>query len=178
LNHPRAAQVFVEMRYAFYAFCLATVTSMLCGQVLLALHRRVHDGAAARAGGAPAALAAHALKGRPPRAWQRCVAPAAVAVAALLGAGLTMECLTFDVGGAAGLLQDLAARGSDARDYDALGLALGPGQEKRAKFPTSKAPISAVFHSFRLIFGRAIISRNGLEAWMLFPERARAEHSC
>ena len=46
-----------------------------------------------------------------------------------------------------------------------------------AKFPTSKAPISAVFHSFWLIFGRAIISRNGLEAWMLFPERARAEHS-
>ena len=52
-----------------------------------------------------------------------------------------------------------------------------PGQEKSAKFPTSKAPLSAVFHSFRLIFGRAIISRNGLEAWMLFPERARAEHS-
>ena len=51
------------------------------------------------------------------------------------------------------------------------------GQEKRAKFPTSKAPLSAVFHSFWLIFGRAIISRNGLEAWMLFPERARAEHS-
>ena len=51
------------------------------------------------------------------------------------------------------------------------------GQHKRAKFPTSKAPFSAVFHSFRLIFGRAIISRNGLEAWMLFPERARAEHS-
>merc|ERR1711885_18423 len=47
------------------------------------------------------------------------------------------------------------------------------GQQKRAKFPTSKAHISAVFHSFRLIFGRAIISRNGLEAWMLFPERAR-----
>jgi len=52
------------------------------------------------------------------------------------------------------------------------------GQEKRAKFPTSKAPISADFHSFRLIFGRAIISRNGLEAWMLFLERARAEHAC
>ena len=51
-----------------------------------------------------------------------------------------------------------------------------PGQEKSAKFPTSKAPLSAVFHSFRLTFGRAIISRNGLEAWMLFPERARAEH--
>ena len=51
------------------------------------------------------------------------------------------------------------------------------GQDKRAKFPTSKAPFSAVFHSFRLIFGRAIISWNGLEAWMLFPEHARAEHS-
>ena len=38
------------------------------------------------------------------------------------------------------------------------------GQDKRAKFPTSKAPFSAGFHSFRLIFGRAIISRNGLEA--------------
>ena len=43
-----------------------------------------------------------------------------------------------------------------------------PGQDKSAKFPTSKAPLSAGFHSFRLIFGRAIISRNGLEAWMLF----------
>ena len=52
-----------------------------------------------------------------------------------------------------------------------------PGQDKSAKFPTSKAPLSAGFHSFRLIFGRAIISRNGLDAWMLFPERARAEHS-
>ena len=41
---------------------------------------------------------------------------------------------------------------------------LDAGQQKRAKFPTSKAHISAVFHSFRLIFGRAIISRNGLEA--------------
>ena len=38
------------------------------------------------------------------------------------------------------------------------------GQEKRAKFSTSKAPLSADFHSFRLIFGRAIISGNGLEA--------------
>ena len=52
------------------------------------------------------------------------------------------------------------------------------GQDKRAKFQTSKPHISAVFHSFWLIFGRAIISRNGLEAWMFFfPERARAEHS-
>ena len=51
------------------------------------------------------------------------------------------------------------------------------GQDKRAKLPTSKAHISAVFHSFWLIFGRAIIFWNGLEAWMLFPGRARAEHS-
>jgi FKBP12-rapamycin complex-associated protein len=51
------------------------------------------------------------------------------------------------------------------------------GREKSATFPTSKAPLSAVFHSFWPIFGRAIISRSGLEAWMLFPERARAEHS-
>ena len=38
------------------------------------------------------------------------------------------------------------------------------GQEKGAKFPTSKAHISVVFHSFRLIFGRVIIFRNNLEA--------------
>ena len=48
-------------------------------------------------------------------------------------------------------------------------VAFAAGQHKRAKFPSSKAPISASFHSFRLIFGRAIISRNCLEAWMLFP---------
>ena len=66
-----------------------------------------------------------------------------------------------------------ASRGLAARILDLI----EPGQDKRAKFPTSKAHISAVFHSFWLIFGRAIISRNGLEAWMLFPERARAEHS-
>ena len=53
----------------------------------------------------------------------------------------------------------------------------GNNAPPRAKFPTSKAHISVVFHSFRLIFGRAIISRNGLEAWMLFPEHARAKHS-
>ena len=52
---------------------------------------------------------------------------------------------------------------------EARAVAEEPGQDKRAKFPTSKAHISAVFHSFRLIFGRAIISRNGVEAWMLFP---------
>ena len=53
-------------------------------------------------------------------------------------------------------------------DEYANGESFLPGQDKRAKFPTSKAPFSAGFHSFRLILGRAIISRNGLEAWMLF----------
>ena len=55
-----------------------------------------------------------------------------------------------------------------------LGLAKNPkkaanraGQESE-KFPTSKAHISAVFHSFWLVFGRAIIYRNGLEALMFF----------
>ena len=51
------------------------------------------------------------------------------------------------------------------------------GQDKRAKFQTSKPPISAVFHSFWLIFGRAIISRSALEAWVFFPGRTRAKHS-
>ena len=50
------------------------------------------------------------------------------------------------------------------------------GREKGANFPTSKAPRSAGFHSFRLIFGRAIIPRSALEAWMLSLERARAEN--
>jgi len=54
----------------------------------------------------------------------------------------------------------------------------GAGRDESATRPTSKAPISAVFHSFRLIFGRAIISRNDIDAWMCFPERARAAHSC
>ena len=38
-----------------------------------------------------------------------------------------------------------------------------------------KAPSSTIFHSFRLIFGRAIIARSVLEARMLFLERARAK---
>jgi len=72
-------------------------------------------------------------------------------------------------------LEDFAAE--PRRAFERVLEWLGPGQQKRAKFPTSKAHISAVFDSFRLIFGRAIVSRNGLEAWMLFLERARAEHS-
>ena len=65
---------------------------------------------------------------------------------------------------------------ADVQEDDAL-LALGSGQQKRAKFPTSKAHFSAVFHSFWLIFGQAIVPRNGLEAWALYSERACAKHS-
>ena len=49
-------------------------------------------------------------------------------------------------------------------DMDLRDAPYASGQHKRATFPTSKAPISAIFHSFWLIFGRAIISRNCLEA--------------
>ena len=51
------------------------------------------------------------------------------------------------------------------------------GSTRERNSQLQKTPFSAVFRSFRLIFGRAIISRIGLEAWMLFLERARAEHS-
>ena len=60
-----------------------------------------------------------------------------------------------------------------AAEPKSVGVVVGAAK----KFPPSKAPISAASHSFRLIFGRAIISWSGLDAWMLFLERARAEHS-
>jgi hypothetical protein len=50
---------------------------------------------------------------------------------------------------------------------------LQPGRDKGATFPTSKAPRSAAVRSFRPRFGRAIVSRSGLDAWTLLPERAR-----
>ena len=48
---------------------------------------------------------------------------------------------------------------------------------KGATSPTSKAPLSAVFHSFRPILGRAIVSRSGLDAETHSLARARAAHS-
>ena len=50
------------------------------------------------------------------------------------------------------------------------------GRKRVRRWPTSKAPISVVFHSFWLIFGRVVVSRNGLEALMFFLECARAKH--
>ena len=57
----------------------------------------------------------------------------------------------------------------------AAAAAFRAGQEKGANIPTSKARISVVFHSFRLSFGRVIISRNDLERKRFASERARAE---
>jgi len=59
------------------------------------------------------------------------------------------------------------------RGLELLDGAVGLGDEQGATFP--EAPISAAFHSFRLMFGRAIISRSALEARMLRLEHA--EHS-
>ena len=84
------------------------------------------------------------------------------------GRGRAAPCTTLEVDGD-GAFEMVASRDLEGGEE----LTRCSGQE----FPTSKAPISAVLHSFRLIFGRAIISRNSLEAWILFPERARAEHS-
>ena len=71
--------------------------------------------------------------------------------------------------GAAGAAARADAAEAERRALEAARAAResGAGRHERATCPTSKAPISAVFHSFRLIFGRASISRNGLEAWML-----------
>ena len=48
------------------------------------------------------------------------------------------------------------------------------GVRRGRELPTSKAPLSADVHSFRLTLGRAIVSRNGLEARALCFERASA----
>ena len=58
-----------------------------------------------------------------------------------------------------------------------MGLGSAPTARHRAGKGCEIPNFSAGFHSFRLIFGRAIISWNGLDAWVLFPERARAAHS-
>jgi hypothetical protein len=48
---------------------------------------------------------------------------------------------------------------------------------KGCDIPNFKGSYLGHFRSFRLIFGRAIISWSALEAWVLFPKRARAAHS-
>ena len=51
-----------------------------------------------------------------------------------------------------------------------------PGQEKGVKFPTLEARISIGFDSIWLIFGRAIISRGELKAWMLLSRALLRKH--
>ena len=65
--------------------------------------------------------------------------------------------------------------GGDSTDDDRLSVESATGREKGAKFP--KAALSTVSHSFRLMFGRAIIPRSALEARMLVLARARADQS-
>ena len=48
---------------------------------------------------------------------------------------------------------------------------------KESEIPNFKGSYLGRFPLVLADFGRAIISRNGLEAWMLYSERARAEHS-
>ena len=62
-----------------------------------------------------------------------------------------------------------------AGDFEGIAV-FRAGQE--SDMPNFKGSSLGRFPLVRLILGRAIISRNGVEAWMLFPERARAEHSC
>ena len=52
-----------------------------------------------------------------------------------------------------------------------------PGSEKGDFFSPFEARISVSFHSFRLIFGREIISRRVLEEWTLSLTHFIAKHS-
>ena len=97
----------------------------------------------------------------------------ACAVAFAGVAVLCAEGLAADAGQVSGDLCVVAAAVLYSLHVVRLSALAGAGKESEMR----KAPISVVLHSFRLIFGRAIVSRNGLEAWMLVPERARAEHS-
>ena len=86
---------------------------------------------------------------------------------------LCAEGLAADAGQVSGDLCVVAAAVLYSLHVVRLSALAGAGKEREML----EAPISAVLRSFRLIFGRAIVSRNGLDAWMLVPERARAEHS-
>ena len=121
------AELFIEARYAFYAFCFATLTSMCLGQVLLNLHREVHHLGRSRFHALEQrleepkkksprrSLTTHPLEGKPPRWWQKLVLPAILGVAGLLAAALTVTAVVFEVNGAAGLLIDIT-EGSDKRN--------------------------------------------------------------
>ena len=86
------------------------------------------------------------------------------------------------------LLYDLMAlrrgAGTESRPYFTMRVNEGEtdssdcfeqGSNTVRRWPTSKAPSSVGFHSLRLSFRRAIISRSDLERDRLSLERARAE---
>ena len=80
--------------------------------------------APAGAGAARLPLRCHRFKGKRPRWWQACVAPAFAGVLALLCYAYTVDVLRFEVGGAAGFLIDETATGRARHDYSAVGVAL------------------------------------------------------
>ena len=98
----------------------------------------------------------------------------ACAVAFAGVAVLCAEGLAADAGQVSGDLCVVAAAVLYSLHVVRLSALAGAGKESEMR----KAPISVVLHSFRLIFGRAIISRSALEAWMLSLERSRPERSC
>ena len=63
----------------------------------------------------------------------------------------------------------------DTKGKDAETAIAGAGNGRDV--PDFKGSDLGRFPLARLICGRAIMSRNGLDAWMLIPERARAAHS-
>jgi len=133
---------------------------------------------------APPPLPAADARAAPPRPAR----PARPAAAADLpgAAGAAVASLRCYHDASAALYDEALANGGWARPPapgDAVAaeaaangrVTLRAGQE--SEIPNFKGSDLGRFHSFWLIFERAIISRNGLEAWMLFLECARAEHS-
>ena len=156
-----ALDIFVEMRYAIYAFLFATMVSMGTGQILLRLHRKVHgpgvpvDAKPSRRSndGAPLALWKHPLRGSPPRFWQKLVAPAAFVTAVLLMWSYLVTVLTIEIGGLAGYVIDLTGNGDSEESYSAPDLFV--------KLPASSPdddwrPLVKIFMGFCVIFAFAM----------------------
>lgn len=118
------AELFVEARYAFYAFCFATITSMCLGQVVLNLHRQIYRHAETPTSlrTTRQALWRHRLKGSEPRWWQPIVGPLVLVAGALLAYSYTLDVVKFEVGGGAGFLIDVAGDDS-SRSFTAPGIA-------------------------------------------------------
>mmetsp|Transcript_23391 Transcript_23391/g.30357 ORF Transcript_23391/g.30357 Transcript_23391/m.30357 type:complete len:1526 (-) Transcript_23391:72-4649(-) len=145
------AELFIEPRYAFYAFCLATLTSMCLGQIVLNLHRQVHHLGRGRfhaleklstesQGGKIVStphdlvsktsnqhrrhsLASHPLNGKSPRFWQFLIAPCIICVGGLLIAAMLVDVVVFEIGGAAGFIIDITDGSEQSKKLSAPGIA-------------------------------------------------------